>query len=51
MNGFTCESWHTYIERESGGFTLRGDLGARGFCLCVCGPFTDQGDKGEEEYP
>jgi hypothetical protein len=38
--------------RESGGSTLQGELGARGFLVvCVCGPFVARGAKGEEEYP
>jgi hypothetical protein len=37
--------------RESGGSTLRGNLGARGFMVCVHGLFAAPGDKGEEEYP
>jgi hypothetical protein len=39
------------ILRESGGSTLRGELGARGLpVVCVSGPFIDRGAKGEEEY-
>ena len=40
------------ILRESGGFTFRDELRAKGFLVgCVCGSFAAQWDKGEEEYP
>jgi hypothetical protein len=37
--------------RESGGSTLQGELGARGFWLCVCGPFVARGAKGKKSTP
>ena len=38
--------------RESGGSTLRGEMGAKRIeVVCVCGPFASWGAKGEEEYP
>jgi hypothetical protein len=38
--------------RESGGSTLRGNMGAkRIYVVCVHGPFATLGGKGEEEYP
>ena len=52
MTGFSCESWDTQLERESGGSSLQDELGARGFMVvCVHGPFAAQGSKEEEEYP
>jgi hypothetical protein len=37
--------------RESGGFTLRGKLGARVFMVCVCGPFAARGLRGKKSTP
>jgi hypothetical protein len=36
--------------RESGGSTLRGELGARGFMVVCVAPLWLRGDKEEEEY-
>jgi hypothetical protein len=52
LTGFTCESWDTQLKKESGSSTLRGELGARFFWLCLCmAPLRLEGAKGEEEYP
>ena len=52
MADFTCESWDTHIEKESGGSTLQGEMVATGFMVvCVHDPFAVRGAKGEEEYP
>jgi hypothetical protein len=39
------------ILRESGGSTLRGKLGARGFLVVCVWSLCSSGGYGEEEYP